>query len=135
MNNGLDNELVDLCTSNNLSLGALQIPHWSSCIILLLAIIIASATISKMNNISDNELLNLCASNDLSLGALQETINFLGPRVSSQNPSCFHKACMNKNVTLEIVQLLYDTFPEVLRLCGISVLNLERSRFLEHLIC
>ena len=69
-----------------------------------------------MNNRLDNELADLCASNNLSLGALQETINLIGPRLSSQNPSCFHKACMNKNVTLEIVQLLYDTFPEVLRL-------------------
>ena len=71
------------------------------------------------NNIPDNELLNLCASNDLSLGALQETINALGQRVSSQNPLCFHKACGNENVTLQIVQLLHsicNTLPDVLRL-------------------
>ena len=62
-----------------------------------------------MNNRSDiNELADLCASNNLSLGALQETINLLGPRLSSQNPSCFRKACANKNATLEIVQLLYN---------------------------
>ena len=69
-----------------------------------------------MNNISDNELLNLCASNNLSLGALQESINLLGPRVSSQNPLCFHNACGNENVTLKMVQLLYNTLPEAFRL-------------------
>ena len=69
-----------------------------------------------MNNRSDNELYDLCASNNLSFDALQEIINRLGPRVSSQNPSCFHHACTNKKVTLEIVQLLYSTLPEALQL-------------------
>ena len=64
----------------------------------------------------DNELLELCASNNLSLVALRETINTLGPCLSSQNPSCFHKACRNENVTLEIVQLLYNTWTGALRL-------------------
>ena len=62
-----------------------------------------------------NELLNLCASNYLSLGALQEIINALGRRVSSQ-VLCFHEACVNKKVTLEIVQLLHSTWPGALRL-------------------
>ena len=69
-----------------------------------------------MNNISNNELADLCASNNLSLGALQEIINTLGPRVSSQNPSCFHWACWNEKGTLDIVQLLYNTLPGALRL-------------------
>ena len=69
-----------------------------------------------MNNISDNELYELCSSNNLSLGALQETINFIGPHVLLQNPSCFHKACRNINVTLEIVQLLYNILPGALQL-------------------
>ena len=64
----------------------------------------------------DTELLELCASNNLSFDALQEKINTLGPRVSSQNPSCFHEACRNKKVTLEIVQLLYNIWPGVLQL-------------------
>ena len=68
------------------------------------------------NNISDNELLELCGSDDLSLVTLQEMINTLGPRASSQSQLCFHKACMNKNVTLEIVQLLYNILPGVLHL-------------------
>jgi len=60
-----------------------------------------------------SELLELCESGDLSLDALQEIINFLGPhgRVLLQNQLCFHEACYNKNVTLEIVQLLYNTLP------------------------
>ena len=68
-----------------------------------------------MDNRSDNELLELCASNNLSFDVLQETINLLGPRVSSQNPLCFHNACGNK-VTLEIVQLLHNTLPGALQL-------------------
>ena len=63
-----------------------------------------------------NELLELCGSDDLSFDALQETINLLGPRASSQNPSCFQKACRNNKVTLEIVQLLYNTLPGALQL-------------------
>ena len=63
-----------------------------------------------------SELLQLCASDDLLLGALQEIINTLGPQLSLQNPSCFHQACRNKKVTLEIVQLLYNIWPGVLHL-------------------
>ena len=59
-------------------------------------------------------------SNNLSLVALQEKINTLGPLLSSQNPFflklCFHEACLNENVTLEIVQLLHKILPEALRL-------------------
>jgi len=64
-----------------------------------------------------SELLDLCKSDNLSLHALQATINALGPvRVSSLNQTCFHEACRNQKVTLEIVQLLYNIFPEALRL-------------------
>ena len=63
-----------------------------------------------------NELLELCGSDDLSFDALQEKINTLGPRLSSQSQLCFHRACENENVTLEIVQLLYNILPEALRL-------------------
>ena len=69
-----------------------------------------------MNNISDNELYELCVSNDLSFDALQETIDRLGPHLLSQNPSYFHEVCRNKNVTLEIIQLVYNTLPGALRL-------------------
>ena len=69
-----------------------------------------------MNNRLDNELAVLCASKNLSLDALQEKINILGPRLSSQNPSCFHNACRNKKVTLKIAQLLHNTLPGALRL-------------------
>ena len=69
-----------------------------------------------MSGRSDIELLNLCASDYLSLDSLQETINNLGPQLSSQDPSCFHKACSNENATLKIVQILYNMWPEALRL-------------------
>ena len=72
--------------------------------------IVAHSNISKMS-----ELLKLCASNKLSLDALKEIINALGPRLSSQ-VLCFHQACVNKNVTLEIVQLLRWIWPGALRL-------------------
>ena len=65
-----------------------------------------------------SELLELCESADLSLATLQEKINTLGPHVSSSQQSqiCFHRACYNEKVTLEIVQILYNTFPGALQL-------------------
>ena len=73
--------------------------------------------------------LALCGSNDLSLDALQETINLLGPRVSSQDPSCIYQACANEMVTLAIVQLLYNTLPGALRLRN------EYNRLPIHYLC
>ena len=66
-----------------------------------------------MNNI--NQLADVCVSDDLSLNALQEIINRLGPLAASQS-CCFHHACGNENVTLKIIQLLYNTFPGALLL-------------------
>ena len=63
-----------------------------------------------------SELLELCGSENLSLVTLQEMINTLGPRVSSQNQLCFHRACYNEKVTLKMVQILYHTLPGALRL-------------------
>ena len=63
-----------------------------------------------------SEILELCASDDLSIDALQQTINLLGPHVSSQNPLCVHRACFNMNATLEIIKLLYNTWPGALQL-------------------
>jgi len=63
-----------------------------------------------------DKLLELCESENLTYDALQEKINDLGPRVSSQSPLCFHEACYNEKVTLEIVQLLCNTRPDALRL-------------------
>ena len=70
---------------------------------------------NKMSRSDVNEMLNLCASNDLSFDALQERIGILGPRLSSQNQLCLHKACYNEKVTLKIVQLLYNTLLEAFR--------------------
>ena len=62
-----------------------------------------------------SELIELCESDDLSFDALQEKINTFGPRVSSQS-LCIRQACYNENVTLEIVQLLHDIWPEAIQL-------------------
>ena len=63
-------------------------------------------------------LLELCESDDLSFDALQEKVNSLRPHelVLLQNQLCFHEACANENVTLKIVQLLYNILPGALRL-------------------
>ena len=61
--------------------------------------------------------MELCASDDLSINTLREIINALGPSALSQiQLICFHRACMNKRVTLEMVQLLYNIWPVALRL-------------------
>ena len=61
--------------------------------------------------------MELCASDDLSINTLREIINALGPSALSQiQLICFHRACMNKRVTLEMVQLLYNIWPGALRL-------------------
>ena len=62
-----------------------------------------------------NELYDLCKSDNLSLGALQEKMNNLGSCASSQS-YCLLLACNNKKGTLEIVQLLHNTWPGALRL-------------------
>ena len=67
-----------------------------------------------------DELFVICESEDLSIEALQAKLELL----PSQNilPSAydlyasrpfFHKACMNTNVTLEIIEYLLDAFPLV----------------------
>ena len=74
-----------------------------------------------MNN--TNQLADVCVSDDLSLNALQDIIIRLRPLyewgdwISVPRISCcFHHACGNENVTLKIIQLLYNTFPGALLL-------------------
>ena len=69
-------------------------------------------------------LIDLCASNSLSLNALKEKINFLNWNYydpSSLREMCeecpylyvfFHLACLNKKITLEIINYLLEVFPE-----------------------
>jgi len=73
------------------------------------------------NNPRIKELNNLCSSDNLSLSALQEKLNLLDKNdISLVNScyntpgsvSCFHRVCMNKNVTLDIIQSLLNTFPK-----------------------
>jgi len=67
-----------------------------------------------------DELDDLCTSSELSLPALQEILNRLDKNDSIGNytfdrieGSCLHRACMNYQdvVTLDIIQLLLETFP------------------------
>ena len=56
----------------------------------------------------------LCASDALSVDALRGIIDSYPPtqNVAYHSPSpCFHMACMNKNVTLEIIEYLFDVYP------------------------
>ena len=66
------------------------------------------------------ELDDICTSSELSLTALQEILNRLDKNDSIGNytfdrieGSCLHKACMNYEdvVTVDIIQLLLETFP------------------------
>jgi len=74
------------------------------------------------------DLHNLCTSDSLSLTALQEKVDVLIDEIDIGNIShvlykelpesideqlpIIHAACMNKNVTLEIIKYLVDTFPD-----------------------
>jgi len=73
------------------------------------------------NNPRIKELNNLCSSDNLSLSALQEKLNRLDENdinlVNScyntpGSASCFHRVCMNKNITLDIIQCLLNAFPK-----------------------
>ena len=75
-----------------------------------------------------DELYDLCKSDGLSLDALCEKLNQL--EVSEWNSLMhgeygaydympfFHRVCMNKNVTLDIIEYLLDVFPDAARSSG-----------------
>jgi len=60
------------------------------------------------------EFDKLCTSDELSLTGLQEKVNLLDES-DIKHISCIgssiHKACMNKNITLKIIEYLLDVFP------------------------
>jgi len=66
------------------------------------------------------KLLDICNSDELTLDALQERINSLEP--STIHDACneksphlytfFHRACLNKRITLDIISYLLEIFPE-----------------------
>ena len=67
------------------------------------------------------QLDKICESDEISLTLLREEINLLRPQNNinnnfHENYECapfFHAACMNKYITLEIIQYLLDEFPQV----------------------
>lgn len=61
----------------------------------------------------------MCKSDNLSLELLQDKVNLLGLNtIQERCEECaylytfLHLACMNKNITLEIINYLLDMFPE-----------------------
>eukprot|EP00579_Thalassiosira_antarctica_P014860 CAMPEP_0201950948 /NCGR_PEP_ID=MMETSP0903-20130614/56751_1 /ASSEMBLY_ACC=CAM_ASM_000552 /TAXON_ID=420261 /ORGANISM="Thalassiosira antarctica, Strain CCMP982" /LENGTH=675 /DNA_ID=CAMNT_0048494205 /DNA_START=1 /DNA_END=2027 /DNA_ORIENTATION=+ len=60
------------------------------------------------------QLEDFCGSESLSLKGLQEKISRIPPNSNAiQSSSFFHQACSNKNITVEIIQLLLSKYPEV----------------------
>ena len=63
----------------------------------------------------------LCSSEDrLSLDELQRMIE--GITDNLHNSSFLHRVCMNRNVTLEIVEYLLDLYPKAINCC-MDILN------------
>ena len=66
-----------------------------------------------------NELVEICESKDLSIESLQAKIKLLPSQISSayvhhySSRPFFHAACMNKNITMEIIEYILDSFPLV----------------------
>ena len=67
------------------------------------------------------QLYTICESDEISLTLLREEINLLRPQNNINNDfhenyefaPFFHAACMNKYITLEVIQYLLDEFPQV----------------------
>jgi len=67
--------------------------------------------ISSIINDMVNKLEKACKSDSISLESLQETTKLIPSKFVSG--SCFlHQACLNKNVTLEIIEYLLEYHPE-----------------------
>ena len=72
------------------------------------------------SEIVSSKLLDICDSDDLTLDALQERINSLEQSTIhdayiENNPylyTFFHRACLNKRITAEIMNYLLEIFPE-----------------------
>ena len=59
----------------------------------------------------------LCSSEDLSIDDLQRVTKGITAIDELRNSSFFHRVCMNKNVTLEIVEYLLDLYPKAINCC------------------
>ena len=79
----------------------------------------SSTGIDGLEQLMD-ELVEICESEDLSIESLQAKIKLLPSQTLSSSYEhhyssrpFFHMACMNTNVTLEIIEYLLDAFPLV----------------------
>ena len=92
------------------------------------------------------ELWDLCASEDeLSLDALREKINLLPPSYTGftyydNRMPFFHRACMNKNITSEIIKYLLQKFPSAASIttdlfCGDRSRAYTEEAYPLHLCC
>lgn len=85
------------------------------------------------------EFDKLCASDDLSLIALKEKVKLLDEsdieHISHNMGSSVHKACMNKNVTLEIITYLLDVFPRAVSNGLVEKDNVIMVAYLLHYAC
>ena len=82
------------------------------------------------------ELIDVCKSDTLSLDLLKDKVNLIG--LSTIREKCdecaylytfFHLACMNKNITLDIINYLLNMFPEA------STFQATESTYPLHLAC
>ena len=60
------------------------------------------------------ELEDFCGSDDLSVDELRRMTK---GSYDLEGSSCIHRVCMNKNVTLEIVEYLIDLYPSAMHSC------------------
>ena len=75
-----------------------------------------AAEVDDSRRIYIEELCGFCASDELSLVSLREKMSLVSTsdvRMAYEKYECpfFHDVCLNKNVTLEIIQYLLDLFP------------------------
>ena len=99
---------------------------------------VATVAISE-RSVTMNELYELCTSDNLSLGTLKE--KEFGPPSNYADCKyarlCVHQACINRNITLEIIQyLLLDIFPDAPKEMSTAGTFSEESKIsLLHLCC
>ena len=137
-----------------------MLPHLSPCIPtkrptiyrLLLSLlqnkptdIMASSSSTDIDGLEQlmNELVEICESRDLSIESLQAKIKLLPSHTSSayvhhyaSHHPFFHAACMNKNITLGIIEYLLDAFPLVQNLTTAYFCpDLETTSYALHCAC
>lgn len=110
------------------------------------SIVAPMAEFEKIRAVVMEDLCKLCASDHLSLHALRMILSSL-PSLSNDNDSLqiqtalqehpfLHKACMNENVTTEIIQCLLQQFPNAAQVGSVKFCPIgETIAFPLHLAC